>query len=254
MLAQRERTREQLEKLAQQLRDAGSNIAGQGLQGGMQKLDGGQNHGGEQGQGASGQGQPMMAMPNAPTASPMQMPGGQGSQGQSMQGQSVPMLKPSPEGTGQDGKSVAVMPVPDGKSSKDEKKEGPMLFAPIPGEPPGEPPDAVILMEGGSSGSRGGLDAGLGSSELKLEGGAKGSAGQRGMVDAQRNAEGLSSVRTVEGQVRREEATRGVEEMMLEAIATEESALEDAALPAARREQVRRYFQELRQRFEGADR
>ena len=36
----------------------------------------------------------------------------------------------------------------------------------------------------------------------------------------------------------------------LDAIAAEENALDEAALPAARREQVRRYFTELRKRFE----
>jgi hypothetical protein len=38
--------------------------------------------------------------------------------------------------------------------------------------------------------------------------------------------------------------------MAVETIHEQEAALDDAALPPSRREQVRRYFQELRKRFE----
>ncbi|WP_138086217.1 hypothetical protein [Phragmitibacter flavus] len=255
-LAQRDKAREQLEKLAQQLRDSGSSIAGQGQQGGMQELAGNSDEG-QQGQQGQGQGQSMTAMPNAPSMSPMQMPGmdsqnspGQQGQGQGQQGQKAQMMTPVP-GAGQQGQSMAVMP-----GGTEKPKDGqPMLMAPVPGSPPpppGQQPNAMMIMGVMPGMSQGGLQSGNGTTDLGKQPGADGksAAGQSGMVNAQRNAEGTSSVRTIEGQARKEEAGRSSQETALEAIAAEESALDDAALPASRREQVRRYFNELRKRFE----
>src|SRR5262249_28853809 len=67
LLASREKARAELEKLAQQLRDAGSKVAGERTQG-MQQLAGNDE---SQTQG----GAPMTNMPNAPQSQPMQMPG-----------------------------------------------------------------------------------------------------------------------------------------------------------------------------------
>jgi hypothetical protein len=262
-LAQREKTRQQLENLAQQLRDSGSSIAGQGQQGGMQELAGKTDNAQAGQQGSLGQSPSMQSMPNAPMMSPMQMPGmnapnapgqqgqgPQGQQGQGPQGQQAQMLTPVP-GDSPQGKSMQVMPDPGGKP-----KEGkPMLIAPVPGAPPpspGQQPNAVAIIGVMPGMSQGGLDAGHGKADLgKQPPTGRSGPGQAGLVDAQRNAEGTSSVRTVEGQVRQEDASRGSEATVLEAISAEESALDDAALPVARREQVRRYFNELRRRFEG---
>jgi hypothetical protein len=59
-------------------------------------------------------------------------------------------------------------------------------------------------------------------------------------------------MRSVEGGARKEDPTRSATPTTLEAIQAEEAALDEAALPPARREQVRRYFNELRKRFEPA--
>ena len=90
-LAAREKAREQLEKLAQQLRESGSKVAGEGTKG-MQQLAGNQDQ--QSGQGAAGQQgqQGMMNLANAPQMQQMQMPGlsnrMQMQQGQQGQGQS----------------------------------------------------------------------------------------------------------------------------------------------------------------------
>ena len=70
------------------------------------------------------------------------------------------------------------------------------------------------------------------------------------MVRGQQNNEGQSTVRSVEGGARTEQSTRTATQAALESIQAEEAALDEAALPPARREQVRRYFNELRKRFE----
>lgn len=243
-LAAREKAREELEKLAQQLRDSGGNIAGQGAQG-MQQLAGSQGPQGQSGQGA----QQMMTMQNAPQMQPMQTPGmseapqGQGQAG----GQNLPTLRPS-TGDAKDGKGLALAPPgtkpgdkPDGKDDK------PMLFAPVPGLPPDQQPNAAILMPGSSAG---GAPPGTGSAKLGSDPTKPAKAGQQGVVNAQRNAEGESAVRSIEGGAHDEQARRATQATTLEAIKAEENALDDAALPAARREQVRRYFTELRKRFE----
>ncbi len=249
-LAAREKAREQLEKLAQQLRQSGSDIAGQGTKG-MQKLAGSKGQQGQSGQG--GQGQPQMQnLQNAPQMAPMQMPGlsnapvmqpGQG------QGQNLPVLTPVP-GTGNNQQPIAIGKPGSGQNPGNSNKPGqPMLIAPIPGTNPGQQPMAAIL--GSSPGlGQGGLQAGNGSTPMGNTPTASTKPAQQVTVNAQRNASGPSSVRAVEGQARTEDAGRGSQATALEAIAAEENALDDAALPPARREQVRRYFTELRKRFE----
>jgi len=243
-LAAREKAREQLEKLAQQLRDSGSNIAGQGAQG-MQQLAGGE---GRDQQGNSGP-QQMMTLPNAPQMQPMQTPAMSNApqgEGQS-RGQSLQMLQPS-KGEGKDGKGFALAPPGSKPGEKpDGKNDKPMLFAPVPGLPPDKQPDAVILMPGSSPR---GAPPGTGTAKLGNEPTKPAKAGQQGVVNAQRGAEGESAIRSIEGGAHSEKAARSAQATALDAIKAEENALDDAALPAARREQVRRYFTELRKRFE----
>jgi hypothetical protein len=255
-LAAREKAREQLEKLAQQLRQSGSDIAGQGAQG-MQQLAGNnqsqqsQNQQGQQGQQGQGQGQ-MQNMQNAPQMSPMQMPGmsnaPQMQQGQQGMGntQNLPMMTPVP-GTGQQNQQPMAMGKPG--QGQPPKPGQPMLIAPIPGTNPGQQPSAVMLgMTPGMS--QGGQQAGNGTTQMGNAPTPGTKAGQQATVNAQRNADGASSVRAVEGQARNEQASRGAQATALDAIAAEENALDESALPPARREQVRRYFTELRKRFE----
>jgi hypothetical protein len=251
-LAAREKAREQLEKLAQQLRDSGSNVAGEGTKG-MQQLAGSRDQKGGQGAGSQGQ-QGMMSLANAPQMQPMQMPGlgnpmqqPPGSQSQPGAGQQLQMLSPS-QGKGQDGKPLAVSPG-DGKPGK-QNKDGPMLFAPVPGGDPNQPPSAMILGAGPSGVTPGGSDPGNATSRPDGAPTEKAKPGQSVTADVQRNAEGVSAVRTIEGQAHQEQTVRHSQSTVFEAIAAEEGALEDAALPPSRREQVRRYFNELRERFE----
>ncbi len=135
---------------------------------------------------------------------------------------------------------------PDGKSDgKIDRNDQPKLFAPIPGMPQGKP-DAVIIMPGASSGNQ----AGNGVAKMDGKATQQSKATQQGVVNAQRNADGASAVRSIDGQARNEQATRNTQAAAISAIAAEENALDDSALPPARREQVRRYFNELRKRFE----
>ena len=243
-LAAREKAREQLEKLAQQLRQSGSDIAGQGTQG-MQQLAGNQ---GQQGQGQqSGQSQKMQALQNAPQMQSMQMPSfSNAPQAQQGTGQQMNMMTPVP-GTGQQGKPMQLAPA-QGKPGGGKGSQ-PMLFAPVPGMPPGQ--QGNIAMLGMTPGmSQGGLPPGNGTTAMGNAPTEKTKAGQAATVNAQRNADGASSVRTVEGQVHQETAARTAQATAIDAISAEESALDDQALPAARRDQVRRYFTELRKRFE----
>jgi hypothetical protein len=245
-LAAREKAREQLEKLAQQLRESGSNVAGQGAKG-MQQLAGSQDQQGNQG--AQGAQQGMMNLANAPQMQPMQTPGlsngMQSQQGQQGQGMQIPM--PTPGDGKQQGKPMAMAPgsLQPGQTKPDQ----PMLFAPIPGTDPSQPPNAAILgmvpgaMPAGSEPGNATTDPGNKPTE-KIK------AGQTANADAQRNADGRSTVRSIEGQAHNEQSVRSTQSSIMEAIAAEEGALDDAALPPARREQVRRYFTELRRKFE----
>ncbi len=243
-LAQREKAREELEKLAQELRESGSNIAGQGQQG-MQQLAGNQS---QQGQGQqNGQPQQMTAMENAPQSQAMQMPGSseaQQSQGQQGNGQQMQQMQQASGEGGKESKSLALAPS-EGKG--DGKSDKPMLFAPIPPQP-GEEPDATIMSV--APGSSAGSQAGNATSELGKNPTQQSKSTQQSTVNAQRNAEGASSVRTIEGKAHNEQSARTAQSTALEAIGAEENALDDSALPSARREQVRRYFTELRKRFE----
>ncbi len=257
-LAAREKAREQLEKLAQQLRESGSNVAGEGTKG-MQQLAGSQNQKSPQsGQGAQGQ-QGMMNLANAPQmqgqGTQMQMPGlsnapqGQGQQGQGMNGQSLQQMSPSSgkDGKSGDGKAMAITQGP--SKPGQNKSDSPMLFAPIPGSDPNQPPDAVMFGQGPGS-NPAGSDPGNATADLKGEATEKTKAAQTAAANAQRGTDGRSTSRTIEGQMHQEQASRGSQTTAIEAIAAEESALDDTALPPARREQVRRYFTELRKRFE----
>lgn len=246
-LAAREKAREQLEKLAQQLRQSGSDIAGQGSQG-MQQLAGNQGQQGQSGQANQGQQsaqQQMQAMQNAPQMQPMQTPGmsnapqGQGQQGTAQQMQTMTPVpgsgQPAPQpGSGQQG---------NGQGTK------PMLIAPIPGTQPGQQGNMAIL--GSIPGSNpGGLQAGNGSAPMGTTPTSQNKAGSQATVNAQRNADGASSVRAVEGQAHPENTSRSAQATTIQTITAEENALDDQSLPPARREQVRRYFTELRKRFE----
>jgi uncharacterized protein YjiS (DUF1127 family) len=250
-LAQREETRKELEKLAQQLRDAGSNITGQSGEGMTQMAEAGQQANSPQGTSP----QVSQASPNQPgqqNQPQLQPPGmSQGQQPSQMsqapvpgtgQTQQLPMLSAKPPGEGKDGKN--------GK---------PTLFAPVPGMKPGEKPDGIMLGDGPPDGPPdaaiamnvpGGLPPGAGTAELKNDPTAKTQSGNSSTVNGQRGTEGQSTFRSIEGGTKKETASRSATASALDAIQAEEEALDDQALPPSRRDQVHRYFTELRKRFE----
>lgn len=261
-LAQREQTRKELEKLAQQLRDSGSNIAGQNGAGGMQQMAAA----GQQGQGqqnAAGQ------SPKVGQAQAGQM--GQNSNQQALQPPGISQMAPGQQpqqmmtpvpGTGQPPQQMMMaqgQPQP-GKAGQNPGQGQPMLMAPIPGAKPGEQPSALLLGPPGSdppSGSPpvaiampGGKEAGNGVAELNAAATQAQKSGNQAVVTAQQNAEGQSTVRAVEGGTRKEAAGRSASQIAVDFIHSEEEALDESALPPSRREQVRRYFTELRKRFE----
>lgn len=248
-LAKREQTRQELDRLAQQLREAGNRIAAAtpgSQQGGPQPMQAvGQN----QPEGAAGQGG------SSPASAPLQAPG---------LGQAPPAnVQPAPSGTEPTGQGGRVMNLATGGQPGQPPPPGtPMLVAPVPGQKPGsKPPEQLML--GGPPGEAaenapsltlampGGREPGAGKAELKAEASRPQASAGQATVNAQRGQEGAASVRAVEGGARQEQAaTAPGARPSVEFLQAEEAALDEAALPPSRREQVRRYFNELRKRFE----
>ena len=256
-LALREQSRKELQQLAQQLRDSGSNIAGQqdSSNGAMQQMS-------QAGQGESSQQQGLQSAPQT----------GQGQNGQQMlnppgmgqAGQQNQMQQPQ-DGQGQ-GQQQPMMSMGQGQPGQAGKQgqpgDGqPMLLAPIPGgaKPDDKAPTIIITGDGAPPDPNGpmlsmpgsGLPPGAGKADLNNTPTEKLKTDNQNVVRAQQGSEGQSTVRSVEGGARTEQSTRTSTQTALEAIQAEEAALDEAALPPARREQVRRYFNELRKRFEG---
>lgn len=242
--ARREQSRKELEKLAQQLRDAGSRIAGQ-------------NGGGMENMAQSGQN-------NAPQA------GAQQQQQQTLQapglGQPQDLAQaPTPNQTGQPppgSMSAAQAQLAQGQMGQQNNAppgEGsPVLLAPIPGMKPDQPPGMTLILPNapnmpptGSAPMPAGPKAGSGTAKLDNTPTVPQKAGKTGVVDARpAGTDGPSSKRSIEGGIRSEAAGRDANATTLELIKEQEAALDDTSLPPARREQVRRYFTELRKRFE----
>lgn len=250
-IARREQTRKELEKLAQQLRDTASSIAGQSAGGMQQMAPAGQ----QSGSGPSGQA-PRVSQsgqqgqsPGAPLTPP-----GLG-QNQPEQMNQLPM-----QGSGSSQQLPMMIGRQPGKGQSGQGK--PMLLAPIPGAKPNEQPSALLLGSQLPKGTPdrsiaiaapGGNQPGAGKADLNNKPTDPQKSGAQGMVAAQQTNEGQSAIRSVEGGTRKEAAARSASEMAVEFIQAEEQALDEAALPPSRREQVRRYFTELRKRFEKQD-
>lgn len=256
----REQAQKQLQQLAQQLRDAGSNMTGQNESGAMQQL-GQQNQQSPNGQGQqnmpqvgqqqSGQQQQQMLSPpglNQQQGQQNQMQQPQGGQGQGQQQQQLTMGQQGQPGQqGQDGQPsqgqpMLIAPVP-GQGQPPDGDKPPII---IPGEAPNDPNGGSLSIQVPGSSQK----PGVGKADLNNTPTEKMETQQRDMVQAQQNAEGQSTTRSVEGGTRRESSTRSATQTTLESIQAEEAALDEAPLPPARREQVRRYFNELRKRFE----
>ena len=256
-LAQREQSREELQKLAQQLRDSGSSIAGQqdSSNGAMQQMS-------QAGQGDSSE---QSGQQNAPqngqstNAQQALSPPGTSQSGQQNQMQQ----QPPQGGQGQGQQMMSMAQGQQGQAGKQgQPGDGqPMLLAPIPGgaKPSDKAPIFILPDDGAPPDAEGpkfalpgsGLPPGVGKADLNNKPTQKQNTENQSVVQAQQNGEGQSTVRSVEGGARNEQSTRSTTQTTLEAIQAEEAALDEAALPPARREQVRRYFNELRKRFEG---
>lgn len=255
-LALREQSRKELQQLAQQLRDSGSSIAGQqdSGNGAMQQMgQAGESESSAQQQKAaqSGQAQNTQQVLNPPGTgqSGQQNQMQQQSQGGQGQGQQQPMMS---MGQGQQGQA--------GKQGQPGEGQ-PMLMAPVPGgaKPDGKEPTMIVSGDGAPPDPNGpmialpgnGQPPGNAKADLNNTPTEKQSTSNQNVVRAQQGSEGQSTVRSVEGGARAEQSARSATQTALDAIQAEEAALDESALPPARREQVRRYFNELRKRFEG---
>lgn len=248
-LARREQSRKELEKLAQQLRDAGSRIAGN-KGGGMQQMAGTGQNGQQSQQGQAGQGTQQMQGQQAMNQAPLQPPG---------LAQNAPqtMMQEAPEpGTNQQ-QQQGMAQMRAGQPPPGQGK--PMLIAPVPGMKMDKPPQALILGKDPAKPTDGpsitinvpgGQQPGNGTAKLDNTPTAAKKAAGDSQVNAVQGNEGQSTSRSVEGGIRQEGAGRNAQQTAVDFIQQQEEALDESSLPPARREQVRRYFTELRKRFE----
>lgn len=135
----------------------------------------------------------------------------------------------------------------------------PRLIAPIPGQPGNLPTNALLVVPnlpappGGAAGLLpfAGARPGNSTADLNAKATQSAQAKQASTVSAVAGQDGSSSTKKIEGQSTSEAmATQPVTEQTLQQVQREEAALDDLPLPANRREHVRRYFIELRKRFE----
>ena len=243
-LAEREATQQQLQSLADKLREAGASIMGQNGEA-MKKLAG--------------------ASPSEAQAMPDLAPLGEPSPNQGQDNASgalpVPGLPPSgarPSGkagppipgtgpkAGTQGKPIAVVPGTAPKPGAD----GLPIAAPIPGTAAGGPPIPGAAMPGGQGDKPGGTFAGRGHVDSKGDATKPTAAAAQGNVTATPNQDGESFLTAIEGQPHRESASREAKSAAVSFLKVQEQALDDQALPPDRRQQVRRYFETLRKRFE----
>lgn len=256
-LSLREQARKELQQLAEQLRNSGSSIAGQNETGGaMQQM-------GQAGQDSQGnpQGQTTPQVGQAQNLQQSLTPPGIGQQGQ--QNQMQPQNQPG-GGQGQQQQQMMTMGQSQpGQPGQQGQPSGgqPVLTAPVPGAPPPDPNAPILLMPPDPDSPPGengplialpgsGRDPGVGKADLNNSPTSKQASAGESVVQAQQNSEGRSTVRSVQGAPRTETGTRAATQTALDAIQAEEAALDESALPPARREQIRRYFNELRRRFE----
>jgi len=188
------------------------------------------------------------------------VPGAAPGEGESDRGAKAPggekgeqaFTAPVPGESSQEGKSGSALGMSD-KSQKGEG-EGGMLSAPVPGMESGQsaPGAGMSLGSGASSQSgKGGDQAGTGTAEMTEEAAAEAlQATGDARVAARAGTEGESTMKSIEGEVRTEEAVRTRQEVIADFIAVEEQALDDQALPLSRRQHVLRYFSAIRRQFE----
>ena len=270
-LALRDRAREDLEDLASQLREAGSDILGGGGEE-MQRME----TPGSRGEERNGIDQDSLAaMPDG--VQPLgtdDLPDalnrlleqdsevGQASAGASPSGESRDVqLTPVPgtvteidggrEGDGDDADAMAMAAGEGGEGGEG----APSLMAPIPGQTPGAGDDAapglLAAAGAGDDSSASGQEPGTGTAPLgDAESPPDGQASGETVVRIDPATPGASTLRAVEGREREEQAGLDRRQLNIDRLRAEEQALDDLALPMARREEVRRYFHRLRESLE----
>lgn len=277
-VGEREKAQEKLENMAEALREAGSEVSGselqkmeriaeegrgsrsvpEGLEGltegeippELQELLAPRNESleGSRPEGAvppipgSGEGDGKMPVPGLAEGEGTdgQAPGEEG--GQSL---SAPVPGETPDGSG------AGMAL--GEDARDGQGEGGALAAPVPGTSESTAGDAAgQAMAAGSAnaGGQGGNEAGTGTAEMFDNRTDALAASRDAEVVAQVDESGESSIRSVEGKARAENATRSRQEVVTDFLAAEEQALDEQSLPMSRREHVIRYFSAIRRQFE----
>lgn len=261
-LASQRQTRQAMEQLAQQLRDAGSQVAatdsGQTIT--AMSTQGETAEQSQSNQGADGTLEEQRKNPgDSPNQSAREMAMA-GAQGQS--GESTDSTR-----QGQLGEALPAMPgerrAGVGRGVEKPEQATPMLFAPVPPGSAAEekPPEMAVILPGGSGGGRtagagNALPPGTGTAEFNPgESSDPVSSSRQALVNAQSSREGTSTLRQVDGGLpdQNEAAQRDTVSLTAAYLEAQEAALEEAVLPPTRREQVRRYFNALRQRLEGRD-
>lgn len=286
-IAGREEAVEKLDRLAEALREAGSEISGSELEKmesiadaagtgsptpeGLQSLDTDTPGTNPQGMATpgitpeTGEGAPAVPLASNPPGESgevqkVPVPGAAPGEGEGAQDGKAPggekgeqaFTAPVPGESSQEGKSGSALGMSD-KSQKGEG-EGGMLSAPVPGMESGQtaPGAGMTLGSGASSQSgKGGDQAGTGSAAMTEEAAAEAlKATGDAQVAARAGAEGESTMKSIAGEARAEEAARSRQEVIADFIAVEEQALDDQALPLSRRQHVLRYFSAIRRQFE----
>lgn len=283
IIKSREEARKKLEKLADQLRDSGSEISGSKLQKmkkladtgkkgpplpkGLKSLDADplanqmQNLAAPQmsqaGQAESlprpmDRGTPRDPVPGAGPTQQSE----QSAQGGNGKGRKNALSAPIPGQGKKDAKRGDGMALRNGKGEGKGKGQRGMLTAPIPGTPAdgskSQGQGSASAGDGAvaSSGAQGGREAGRGTAEMADNPTDTMKAARDSKVVAQNNKTGESATRAVQGQARSEKAQRSRQEIMKDFISVEEQALDGKTLPMSRRNHVLRYFSEIRKQFE----
>lgn len=270
---QREEAQKKLEKLAAQLRNSGSQISGSKLESlkkiadtpkplpsGLKPIEAMpmaqqlQNLMAPQTPQPGQMGSGGMPIPGSLAKQPPGPPGSnQGKGGEKGKGMPAPVPGQQGKGDGEKGQGMAMN---SGKAGSG-KSNGPggMLTAPIPGSDPGMFSPGAGLGGGGEGGANangagGGDKAGSGTMEMYDQLSEITKAGKESRITTQLN-EGDSEFRAVEGgATKAEQAKLSRKEIVKNFIDVEEEALDEQTLPLTRRNQVLRYFSEIRRQLE----
>jgi hypothetical protein len=250
----REAARQELQRLANKVRQAGERAANadSAAQGGsvreLAKASGQPGDGQNQAQDGQSRQQEQTEAPQNQQASPA---GGQGSQAEVAGAFSEPNRDSQDQGAPQQGASQGVA------ASQDKAGDSPpRLFAPVPGQ--GDKPDgpALIVPVAGQDGGQqfsalGGDRPGTGTSEPFGEETDSMKSRRQALVQAADSGAGPSSTRQIQGgSPRPEDAGTASTPVDADFEQTLENAVSDTALPATRRDHIRRYFNELRRALE----